>query len=161
MSHVLRIDDDFQMKGQDSCTVGCVCQDAPNVVQVAATSRAPLLVHEFQASQRPRPRPRAFSPSSDAFSARARARSSSFQRPILEPPSVSSFDVFRCRPCKRLLEPCNLLFERDDILAGQVHLTRIRLDLLAKVLVLICKLGNELEALLVLALQLVAILPII
>ena len=147
------------MKGQDFRTVGCVCQDAPNVVQVAATSRAPLLVHGFQASQRPRPRPRAFSPSSDAFS--ARARSSSFQRPILEPPSVSSFDVFRCRPCKRLLEPCNLLFERDDILAGQVHLTRIRLDLLAKVLGLICKLGNELEALLVLALQLVAKLPII
>ena len=56
---------------------------------------------------------------------------------------------------------CNLLFELDDILADQVHLTRIHLDLLAKVLGLICKLGNELETLLVLALQLVAILPII
>ena len=53
------------------------------------------------------------------------------------------------------------MFERDDILADQVHSTRIHLDLLAKLLGLICKLGNDHEALLVLALQLVAILPII
>jgi len=43
------------MRGQDSCTVGCVCQDAPNVVQVAATSRAPLLVHGFPSIPAPAP----------------------------------------------------------------------------------------------------------
>ena len=145
------------MKGQDSCTVGCVCRDAPNVVQVAATSRAPLLVHEFQASQRPRPRPRAFSAPSDAFSARARARSSSFPAPA----RVSCFDFFRCPPFKRLLEACNLLFERDDILADQGQSTRVHVDLLAKLLGHICKLGNGYETLLVLALQFLAELPII
>ena len=40
---------------QDSCTVGCVCQDAPNVVHAATTSLAPLLVHGFPSIPAPAP----------------------------------------------------------------------------------------------------------
>ena len=54
-----------------------------------------------------------------------------------------------------------MLFEHDDILADQGQFTRVLVDLLAKLLGLICKLGNCFETFLVISLQLVAIRPII